>query len=95
MNEYSAGDLSAPVQFSAGWDTTALMPGTYNLRAVASNTSDILVDSEVITVTVMSSSAEISESIDGEGNRTKREIISRGGVIPDRDHRRRLGSDPL
>ena len=66
-----------PYSFSAGWDTTALMPGTCNLRAVASDTFDILGDSEVITVTVVSSSAEISESIDGEGNRTKRETISR------------------
>jgi len=66
-----------PYSFSAGWDTTALTPGTYNLRAVASDTSDSLVDSEVITVTVVSSNADISESIDGEGNRTKRETISR------------------
>jgi PKD repeat protein len=66
-----------PYSFSTSWDTTSLSTGSYNIRAVASDTSDNLVDSDVITVTVVQYNPEISESIDGEGDRTKREIISR------------------
>ena len=66
-----------PYSFSTGWDTSVLTPGSYNLRAIASDTSDILVYSDTITVTVVSSSGDISESIDGQGYRTKREKTSR------------------
>jgi len=66
-----------PFSFDCVWDTTALTPGVYNLRAKAADTSGSIVYSEGITVQVTATGAVAEEEIDPQGEHSKRQQTSR------------------
>lgn len=69
-----------PHSFDYSWDTTAVTPGAYQLRAQAADTSDLIVYSEPITVQVVAAEGQADEGIDPDGDRVKRQESAAGEV---------------
>jgi len=66
-----------PYSFDCSWDVSALTPGTYSLRAKASDTEDNIVYSDTVSVIVVSDNAYITETLDEQGNHEKRQDASK------------------
>jgi PKD repeat protein len=62
-----------PYSFDYTWDTATLPPGSYQLRAKASDTSEAVVYSESITVQVVAADGQADEGIDPDGDHVKRQ----------------------
>lgn len=67
-----------PYSFDCTWDTTVLSPGFYQLRAKASDTSDLIVYSEPITVQVIAEDGQADENNEAEVGRVKRQAAAAG-----------------
>ncbi|MBI2447247.1 MAG: hypothetical protein HYV48_01765 [Candidatus Omnitrophica bacterium] len=67
--------------FSTTWDVTGLTEGTYDLQAVGTDTSDNTVNSESITVTVTQTDPDVRDGEDSNGDRQKKEKISKDETV--------------